>query len=48
MSRIKTDSKGNKKVKRADLKQQTVRLVLPPANVQRSFRQVDLRHSAQH
>jgi len=40
MSQIRTDSKGNKKVKRVDLKQQTVRLVLPPANVPRSFRQV--------
>jgi len=39
MSRIRTDSKGNKKVKHFDLKQQTVRLFLPPANVQRSFRQ---------
>jgi len=38
--RIRTDSKGNKMVKRVDLKQQTVQLVLPPANVQRSFCQV--------
>jgi len=40
MSRIRTDNKGSEKVKRVDLKQQTVRLVLPPANVQRSFCQV--------
>jgi len=40
MSRIRTVSTGNKKVKRVELKQQTVRLVLPPANVKRSFRQV--------
>jgi len=40
MSRIRTDIKGNKKVKHVDLKQQTVQLALPPANVQRSFPQV--------
>ena len=40
MPRIGTDSKGNREVKRVELKQRTVQLVLPPANVQRSFRQV--------
>jgi len=40
MPRIQTDSKGNKKVKRVDLKQQTVQLVLLPANDQRSLCQV--------
>jgi len=40
LPRIRTDSKGNKKVKRVDLKQPTVQLMLPPANVQKSFRQV--------
>jgi len=49
MLRIRTDSKGIKKVKRADLKQQTAQLVLPPANVQEAFSSgFDLRDSAQH
>jgi len=40
MTPIRTDSKGNTKVKRVELTHKTVQLALPPANAQRSLHQV--------